>query len=112
MKKNSVTVLSFLMVFLLSFIIGCEKEEKQPEVPKQAVVQPTQENMGEKLFNEHCVICHPDSNKMNDITKPEDIINTIRNPKPGMPKFDKEEIPNDAAEAIAKYIFFSILSKK
>ena len=49
---------------------------------------------------------------MKDIKKTKDIMNTIRNPKPGMPKFNKEEIPDDAAEAIAKYIFSSILLKK
>jgi hypothetical protein len=36
----------------------------------------------------------------------------MRNPKPGMPTFNEEEIPNDAAEAITKYIFSSILFKK
>ena len=112
MKKTLGIVLSLLMVILLTCIIGCKEMEKQSEAPKQTVVQPTQENMGEKLFNEHCVMCHPDSNRMKDIKKTKDIMNTIRNPKPGMPKFNKEEIPDDAAEAIAKYIFSSILLKK
>jgi mono/diheme cytochrome c family protein len=112
MKKTLFIVLSLLVVILLSFIIGCKKVDKQPEAPKQDVVQSTQENIGEKLFNEHCVMCHPDNKKMKDINKTEDIIKTMRNPKPGMPTFNEEEIPNDAAEAITKYIFSSILFKK
>lgn len=99
------------MVIFLLFVIGCKKADKQPE-SKQSVVQSTQDNIGENLFNKHCVMCHPDDSKMKDIKKPKDIIKTMRNPKPGMPKFNEEEIPNDVAETIAKYIFFSILEKK
>ena len=112
MKKTLFVVLSLLLVILLSLIIGCKKAEKQPESSKQDVLQTTQENIGEKLFNQHCVTCHTDDKKMKDIKKIEDIIKTMRNPKLGMPTFNEEEIPNDAAEAIAKYIFFSILFKK
>ena len=112
MKKTIFRFLSLLMVILFPFITGCKKAEKQPEASKQSVVQSTQENIGETRFNKHCVMCHPDDKKMKDIRKPEDIINTIRNPKPGMPKFSEEEIPNDDAEAITKYILSSILLKK
>jgi mono/diheme cytochrome c family protein len=112
MKKTLFIVLSLLLVILLSFIIGRKKVEKQPEASKQAVVQSTQENIGENLFNEHCVMCHTDNKKMKDIKKTEDIMKTMRNPKLGMPTFNGKEIPNDAAEAITKYIFFSILLKK
>jgi hypothetical protein len=77
MKKTLFIVLSLLVVILLSFIIGCKKVDKQPEAPKQDVVQSTQENIGEKLFNEHCVMCHPDNKKMKDINKTEDIIKTM-----------------------------------
>lgn len=95
------------------FVIGCKKTDKQPESSKQSAVQSTQDNIGGNQFNKHCVMCHPDDNKMKDIKKPKDIIKTMRNPKPGMPKFNEEEVPNDVAEAISKYIFFfSILGKK
>ena len=100
------------MVVLLSFIIGCKKVEKPDEAPKQTVTQPPQENIGETMFNKHCIMCHPNADKMKTVTKPEDIINTMRNPKLNMPKFKKEEISNDVAKAIAKYVFFSIISKK
>jgi mono/diheme cytochrome c family protein len=112
MTKTLFIVLSLLTIILLLFIIGCKKAEKQPEASKQSVVQSTQKNIGEKLFNEHCVMCHPDDNRMKDIKKPNDIIKAMRNPKSGMPKFNEEEIPNDAAEAITKYIFSSILFQK
>jgi cytochrome c6 len=77
------------------------------------------ERMGEKLFNEHCVMCHPDGGNIINpektlhkkelteykITKPGDIVALMRNPGPGMTRFDKEKIPDEFAEKIARYIF-------
>jgi len=76
------------------------------------------ETMGEELFNEHCVMCHPDGGNIinpemtlhkkelneHKLTKPGDIIAFMRNPGPGMPSFDKEKIPDEFAEKIAEYI--------
>jgi mono/diheme cytochrome c family protein len=111
MKNFSVIGLSLIMVLLLSCIVGCKQGDKHPQVSKQAAVQATQEG-GEKLFHEHCVMCHSDGSRMKDIRSPGAIINTMRNPKDSMPKFSEVEIPNDAADAIAKYVFFSVLLKK
>jgi len=77
-----------------------------------------QENIGGTLFNEHCVVCHPGGGNVinpkktlhssdltaNNITKPEDIIAIMRNPGPGMSKFDKEKIPDNFAQKLAEYI--------
>lgn len=77
-----------------------------------------QENIGENLFNQYCVACHPGGGNVmnpqktihsgdlvaNNITKPEGIIAIMRNPGPGMPKFDKEKIPDSFAEKLAEYI--------
>jgi len=77
-----------------------------------------QENIGETLFNEHCVACHPGGGNIinpkktlhssdltaNNITKPEGIIAIMRNPGPGMPKFDNEKIPDNFAEKLAEYV--------
>jgi mono/diheme cytochrome c family protein len=112
MKKYPVAGLALFMVFLLSCIIGCKQGGTNPAASKQAATETTQEVRGEKLFHEHCSMCHSDGNRMKDIKSQGAIINTMRNPKDSMPKFSEVEIPNDAADAIAKYVFFSVLLKK
>lgn len=73
---------------------------------------------GEKLFQQHCVACHPGGGnivnpqktlrsehlKANNITKPEDIVKVMRNPGPGMPTFDEKLIPDAEAREIGEYI--------
>jgi mono/diheme cytochrome c family protein len=112
MKKSSIISLSLFTVLLLSCCFGCKQEEKHPQVSKQAASPSTQAEMGEKLFHEHCVMCHSDGHRMKDIGSPDAIVHTMRNPKNSMPKFTDKEIPDVAAEAIAKYVFFSVLLKK
>ena len=76
------------------------------------------EKSGEELFKQHCAVCHPDGGniinpkdtlhkkdlKEHKITKPADIIMKMRNPGPGMTKFDKATIPDKDAKKIAEYI--------
>jgi cytochrome c6 len=73
---------------------------------------------GKNEFEEHCAVCHPNGgntiNKMKPLHKKElkangvksakDIIVKIRNPGPGMTKFDEKTISNAEAKAIAEYI--------
>jgi len=73
---------------------------------------------GKKEFEEHCAVCHPDGantvNKMkplfkralreNGIKTTKDIIAKIRNPGPGMTRFDEKTISGAEAKAIAEYI--------
>ena len=73
---------------------------------------------GKKEFEEHCAVCHPNGentiNKMKTLHKKElkangvksekDIIAKIRNPGPGMTKFDEKSISNKEAKAIAEYV--------
>src|SRR5512135_3428157 len=73
---------------------------------------------GEELFKENCAVCHPDGGNIvnpkdtlhkkdlvaNKITKPADIVKKMRNPGPGMTKFDKKTIPDKDAKKIAEYI--------
>ncbi len=73
---------------------------------------------GEALFKQHCAVCHPAGG---NIVKPEmtllkkhleshhknsvkAIVNAMRNPGPGMTKFDAKIIPGKDAKAIAEYI--------
>jgi cytochrome c6 len=73
---------------------------------------------GKALFEKNCAVCHKDGGniinpkktlksadlKANGITKPEDIVKKMREPGPGMTKFDKATIPDNEAKAIAKYV--------
>ena len=73
---------------------------------------------GEALFKEYCYACHPEGGNIinpsktlnkkdreaNNIKKSEDIVRIMRNPGPGMPKFDDKTIPDKDAKEIAEYI--------
>ncbi len=73
---------------------------------------------GEQAFERNCAVCHKDGGNIinptktlhrkdlqaNGITKPADIIAKMRNPGPGMTKFDKNTIPDKEARAIADYV--------
>lgn len=73
---------------------------------------------GKKEFEEHCAVCHPNGGNVINAMKPlhrkelrtngvksaKDIIAKMRNPGPGMTKFDEKTISNNEAKAIAEYI--------
>jgi cytochrome c6 len=81
-------------------------------------VEKTKEGSGEALFKQYCAVCHPDGGNIinpsftlhkkeleaHGITKPEGIMYKMRNPGPGMTKFDEETIPDAEAKKIAEYI--------
>lgn len=104
MKKA--LVVSILAVPLILFGIACKAEKAAEKTP------------GKALFVQHCYVCHPDGGniinpdfplhkeklKEHNITKPGDIIEKMRNPGPGMTKFDKDTISDKDAEEIAEYI--------
>ncbi len=103
MKKACVL---FLMSFFISVsVVGFAKEDAKKDT-------------GESLFRENFSPCHPDGGNVinpqktlhkkereaNNIRKPADIVSKMRNPGPGMTKFDKKTIPDKNAKAIAGYI--------
>jgi cytochrome c6 len=69
-------------------------------------------------FQKHCAVCHPDGGNVINKAKPlnkeafktngikswKDIVANMRNPGPGMTKFDKKEISDKEAKAIAEYV--------
>jgi len=73
---------------------------------------------GEELFREHCVLCHPDGGNIvnpqktllrahreaHGIRTAADIVRIMRNPGPGMQKFDRKTLPDPEAKKIAEYI--------
>jgi cytochrome c6 len=78
-----------------------------------------EEKSGEALFITNCKVCHPDGGNIVNPAKTlhkkdreahtiktiDDIIKTMRNPGPGMTKFDEKTISNHDAKEIAEYIF-------
>lgn len=107
-ESTSIRVLSLLAALLLSVAVGCSQETSQ----EQAVLT------GEALFLRHCAGCHPQGRNLlypqkdlrrltlaaNGITKPEDIMNSMRNPGTGMTRFDRSVISDAEAQRIADYI--------
>lgn len=102
---------------------GCKKESaEKPAAPQQAPAPTTapsaEAKTGEALYKQHCAVCHPDGgNTINPkktlhrsnreehgIKTAEDIIKNMRNPGPGMTKFDEKTIPDKDAMAIAEYV--------
>jgi cytochrome c6 len=77
---------------------------------------------GETLFKQHCAVCHPDGGNIvnpkktlhkkdreaNNVKTVEDIVSKMRNPGPGMIKFDEKTIPDKQAKEIAEYVLKSL----
>ncbi len=73
---------------------------------------------GKKEFEKHCAACHANGGNIVNPAKPlhkkereangirtwKDIIAKMRNPGPGMTKFEKKDVPDKEAKAIAAYI--------
>ncbi len=73
---------------------------------------------GETLFKQHCAACHPGGTNIinpqktlqkkvreaNNVKTADDIINLMRNPGPGMTKFDKNTVSDKSAKEIAEYV--------
>lgn len=73
---------------------------------------------GRELFQQHCAVCHPGGGNIinphktldgetltaNGIVTAGDIVTTMRQPGPGMPRFDQSLLPERDAGNIAEYI--------
>lgn len=73
---------------------------------------------GAKEFQEHCASCHADGGNIvnpaktlkksaleaNGIKSWKDIVAKMRNPGPGMNKFEKKDVSDKEARAIAEYV--------
>jgi mono/diheme cytochrome c family protein len=124
-------ILTASLVLAVSFIIvvGCKKETPQKAEEQQSApaAQPTpmaestpqaEAKTGEDLFKKYCAVCHPDggnivkpemtlhssSLKEHKITTAADIVKIMRNPNPGMTKFDETMISDQEAAEIAEYV--------
>lgn len=73
---------------------------------------------GKALFTQHCSACHPNGGNIigaeyalhkaargvNKVNSVEAIVGKMRNPGPGMSKFDSNYLPDSDAKAIVEYI--------
>jgi cytochrome c6 len=123
MQKRFTAGLAVLAVGVLA-LAGCKKETtEKAEAPQTApapapsAALPEDATAGEALFNQYCASCHAGGGNMvnpkktlhkkdreaNGVKTVDDIIGRMRNPGPGMPKFDVNTIPDKDAKAIAEY---------
>ena len=80
--------------------------------------QAEEASKGETLFKQHCAMCHPNGGNIvnpkktlhqkelaaNQVKTADDIVRLMRNPNPGMTKFDTTKISDFDAKEIAEYI--------
>jgi cytochrome c6 len=103
--KTLLTAVGLMMVATCLALSGFAAEAKKGKA-------------GEELFKQHCSMCHPEGGniinakktlrgkdlKANHILKAEEIVKLMRNPGPGMNKFDQKIVPDKDAMEIARYI--------
>ncbi len=77
-----------------------------------------QESKGAKLYQQHCASCHPDGGNIinaaftlrkkdrdaHGVKTANDIVGKMRNPGPGMTRYDAKTISDKDAKEIAEYI--------
>lgn len=130
MQRRLVVTLAILAV-VATGLTGCKKKSEEQAQPPQTTTTPAAPTpaepspaatglTGEQLFQQHCAACHP--NGGNTITPAktiskkamaergtvktvDDVVKAMRNPGPGMNKFDQAMISDDDAKMIAEYMF-------
>jgi cytochrome c6 len=98
----AVTVVTMVCLYGLVGFAGADQKGKSAEAE----------------FKEHCAMCHPQGSNIinarktlhksdreaNKIKTAADIVKIMRNPGPGMTKFDTKSISDSEANEIAEYI--------
>ncbi|WP_026839852.1 c-type cytochrome [Citrifermentans bremense] len=131
MQRRLVVTLAILAL-VATGVTGCKKkseEQAQPQPPQSTTAAPAAPatpqpaasataTTGEQLFKQHCAACHPNGGNTitpaktlskkamadRNIKSTDDIVKIMRNPGPGMNKFDEGMIPKDDANKIGDYI--------
>jgi cytochrome c6 len=109
MKRTAAVFISLASIFLLVTFAcsGGSTSKTEKESSK-----------GEELFKFNCTVCHPNGENVinkdktlhkadldkNGIKAPDDIVHLMRNPGPGMRKFDENTISDKDAHEIAEYV--------
>jgi len=109
--KETFLLPAVIATALFAFAIACTQKERAKEPGLVA------ETRGEALFKQNCFPCHPEGGNVinpkktlhkkdreaNGVETAADIVGKMRNPGPGMTKFDEQTIPDADARAIAEY---------
>lgn len=132
MHRRIVVVLA-IVALSATGMAGCKKKtEENAQAPAPAATTTTPPaatapapaptagggGNGEALYKQHCAACHPDGgNPMNqkktlhaadmaanNVKSSDDVVKLMRNPGPGMTKFDSNTISDSDAKAIGDYV--------
>jgi len=129
MHRRIVVTLAVLAI-VAGAVTGCKKKESEqqpqapqttttPAAPAPTTAPSTTGLTGEQLFKQHCAACHPNGGntvtpaktlsakgmaERSKIATADDIVKVMRNPGPGMNKFDEAMVSNDDARKIGDYI--------
>src|SRR6266540_3980443 len=105
-----------------SILGGCKKETPEkagtPQTTPVPPAVPEQAKTGEAMFKQNCAVCHPDGGntinpkktlhqkirEANGVKTADDIIMKMRNPGPGMNKFDEKTIPDKDAKLTNRFL--------
>ena len=132
MNLKRLICISLLALLASGSMLGCESKEEAAEAPlprevaeraeneavEKTPASPAEASVAEELYEKHCAACHPDGGNVMDAEKtlkteslaehgiktPQDIVQVMRNPGPGMPAFGPETIPDEEALQMAEYI--------
>ena len=117
MRRLGIFVIVPCFIFTVS-LAACEKSKEQAGTAGTAEqAKRVEAKSGEALFKQHCSPCHADGGnainpqktlhkkdrEANGVKTAADIIGKMRNPGPGMTKFDETTLPDKDAQAIAEY---------
>lgn len=116
MRQLGLSVI-FACFVLTMFLMACSEKQNEPAGVTNAAVK-EEGKSGEALFMQHCSVCHANGGNTLNPQKPlhkkereangvktaADIVNKMRNPGPGMTKFDEKTIPDEDAKKIAEYV--------
>lgn len=129
-----IVVMLAILAFTVTGITGCKKREEEkavapestpapatttPTAPAPPTPAPSETGLtGEQLYKQHCAVCHPDGGNTINKDKPvgaksmagrgiktaDDVVKVMRNPGPGMNKFDESVISDSDAKKLAEYM--------
>lgn len=134
MHRRIVVALAILAISAAGMAGCQKKQEQTTEAPATSATAPAAPSApaaapstsapagggqsGEALYKQHCAACHPDGgNTMNpkktlhkkdmdanNVKSADDVVKLMRNPGPGMTKYDESTIPDQDAKAIGQYV--------
>ena len=118
--KKCVALTTTILAISACALAGCKKEQPQKvEAPAASSTSTGAPRVtGEQLFKQFCAACHPDGGNVvnpqktlhsavladNKIKTAADLEKILRNPGPGMRKFEPSMVSSREAELIYEYV--------